>query len=181
MSKSVLFSCFVASALLFSSCNNSGGQSSDLELVSKNIDVAIQTNQEASAKLSFEIKAYLLENTDISVEKKDKFQKTLDKISALEKEEKTVIDIIDAQKENIELDKIISSSEDFLKSINSNIEENQESEGVLNNIKSELDFSKYKLDGSESEKSLGLNSIKLSVSHAYFLSINHLRSLISLN
>ena len=186
MPKSVLFSCFVATSLLFSSCNNAGEQSSDLELVSKNIDVATQRNQEASAMLTTEIQAFLVENTDIIPERKDKLQKTLDKISTLEKEEKKVIDLIDTRISEIEkstpneMDEIMKSASDFLKSINSNIENNNETEGVLNNIKSDLDLSGYKLDGTTKEKSLALKSIKLSVSHAHYMSVFQLKSMISL-
>ncbi|MFY7669270.1 MAG: hypothetical protein ACOVQG_11020, partial [Crocinitomicaceae bacterium] len=68
----------------------------------------------------------------------------------------------------------------FLKSINSNIENNSETEGVLNKIKSDLDLSGYKLDGTTKEKSLALKSIKLSVSHAHYMSVFQLKSMISL-
>jgi hypothetical protein len=186
MSKSVLLSCLVVSLLLISSCSKSVEESSDLELISKNLDLATQMNHDVSNMATFDIKSFLVENTNITVERKDKLQKLIDKIALIEKGEKKSIELIDKQisevKNNpsLKMDDINTSITDFLKVINQNIENNTESEGVLTNIKSVLNAANYKLDGSELNKILSLKSIKLSVSNAYYLSISYLKSTVSL-
>jgi hypothetical protein len=185
---SKLFFLVIASAsmLIFASCNNSTTESTDLELVSKNLENAFQRNQESAVMISTDIKLYMVENTTLIAEKKEKLTNTLEKISSLEKEEQKLLKSIENQVANnnqdikIELDKVIASSSEFYASVLSNIKETGESKDILNQIKSDLDFTKYKLEGTKMEKTLGLNSIKLSVSHAYYLSVFHLRNLISL-
>lgn len=187
MSKSVLFSCFVAISLLFSSCNNAGEQSSDLELVSKNLDVAFEHNRSGSMEISSQIKEFFVNySEELEPRGKEKYQNILNKIAELDKEEKKALDVSDSQISNndknspLELEKLKSSAEDFLKAINSNIEINSETEMILNDIKSLLDFSSYKLSGNKIENSLALKSMKLSISAAHFESVRLLRSMVTL-
>jgi hypothetical protein len=186
MSKSILFSSLVASALIFSSCNNTE-QSSDLELVSKNLDAAFAHNQSGSSEISAEINNFfMIHNTELINERKEKIQSTLDKISELEKQEKKALDIVDKQIVNnekdmaMEIDQLNTSANDFLKVINSKIEKNLGTEVALNEITSTLDLSTYKLNGTKKENTLALKSIKLAISNAYFRSVHELRMMISL-
>jgi hypothetical protein len=52
---------------------------------------------------------------------------------------------------------------------------------TLDEIKSILDGSNYKLDGSKMENTLALKSMKLSVSHAYVMASSLVKSMVRLS
>jgi hypothetical protein len=185
MTKLNLFIFLVASVLIVSSCNNTN-QSSDLDLVSKNLDAAIAHNQSEAIYMISSLKEFLVRyETEIIQERKDKIQSTLNNILLLEKEEKKSFEIVQYQILNneknlaLEMEKVASSVNQFLESINLIIVKNPNTEFALKEIKSILDISSYKLNGTKTENSLALKSIKLAISNAYFKSVEELRMSLS--
>ena len=176
--------------LLLSSCGNSQMDSTDLELVSENLEAANTSNHDKLQGYLREIKDFQMDYTDFLKSSggsawNDKLNGTIDKIESMGTEEKKTQDFLDQQISKLEdsspeLDKINASLNGFLTAINSTIKTDGETKVALEEIKSILDCSKYKLDGSKMENTLALKSMKLSVSQAYLKASFLIKSMVSL-
>jgi len=176
--------------LLLSSCGNSQMDSTDLELVSENLEVANTNNHVKVDGYLIEIKEFQMDNPDFFKSTdgsawNDKLNSTIDKIESMGTEEKKTQDFLDQQISKLEdstpeQDKINASLTGFLTAINSNIKTDVETKVALEEIKLTLDVSNYKLDGSKMENTLALKSMKLSVSHAYLKASSLVKSMVSL-
>ncbi len=177
--------------LLLSSCGNSQMDSTDLELVSENLEAANTRNHEKVRGYLFDIKMFQTENPKFfksigGSAWNDKLNSTIDKIESMGTEEKKTQDFLDQQISKLEdstpdLNKINASLTGFLTAINSTIKTDGETKMTLDEIKSILDGSKYKLDGSKMENTLALKSMKLSVSNAYVMAAGLVKSMVSLS
>lgn len=176
--------------LLLSSCGNSQMDSTDLELVSENLEVANTNNHDKVHGYLIEIKEFQMENPDFFKSTggsawNDKLNNTIDKIESMGTEEKKTQEFLDQQISKLEdstpdLNKINASLTGFLTAINSTIKTDGETKVILDDIKSILDGSKYKLDGSKMQNTLALKSMKLSVSQAYLKASSLIKSMVSL-
>ena len=172
--------------LIFTSCNDSE-QSTDLQLISNNLDAATQSNNDAAGKIRGDMMMFLVvEENSLTKERISKLQNTIDKTSKIMAEASKILDLLGNQIKNIEIDtpvnkdKINSAAKIYFNTIYSNIGDNIETKETLKLVKSELDFSHYKFDGTKTEKLLALKSIQLSVSNSNRISVLYLRSTRSL-
>jgi hypothetical protein len=173
--------------LFLSSCGNYKNDSTDLKLVSENLEVMVTSNHEKVMSYLGEIKSFQLCHPDLLKAWNDKLNNTTAKIELMGVKEKKTQDFLDQQIAKLnddskpDLDKINSSLSEFLSSIVSNVERDDETSVALDEIKSILIGSKYNLDGTIMENTLALKSVKLNVAHAYARASNLVKSKVSLS
>ena len=175
------------SLLFLSSCGNYKNDSTDLKLVSENLEEMVTSNQEKVMRYLGEIKSFQLVYPNLSKTWNDKLNNTIAKIELMGVQEKKTQDFLDQHIARLNddskpnLDKINSSLSEFLSSIVSNVKRDYETSATLDEIKSILIGSKYKLNGSKMVNTVALTSMKLNVAHAYAMASNLVKSQVSLS